>query len=316
MMPSRIAVCLNTFRRPTQLRKTLEAIGTLKFDRKPAPQINVVIVNNDSTSGIEPLLDELRPGYPWPLHGLREPRRGIPQARNRAVRHAQSLGVDYCAFLDDDEYPDPDWLARLMSCSERKHAPIVQGQVIPQFMAEAPAWMVEGRFFHGGRDLPALNSGHTLCSGATNNLLVRSDVFTSMGLFDEWWATQGGDDTEFTLRAARFGFMIVWCPEAIVHEWIPSGRMTVRWILTRGFRAGNTRGLIGARQSNNLSSRLLLLAASLLLVTRSSAQLACGCLAKKSKRLNLLQEFIFSIGTFSGIFGFKFLEYERPYVEV
>jgi succinoglycan biosynthesis protein ExoM len=309
----RVAICVNTYRRPDQLREALRSVADLRFGDGRPPAIDVIVVNNDAETSIESMLDDLRPSFPWGLHGLVEAKRGIPQARNRAVRYARSLGVDYVAFMDDDERTAPDWLDRLLQCADRCSGALIQGRVIPEFIDTAPAWATEGRFFEGGRDEAGLRPDQHLPNAATNNLLVKVDVFDSIGLFEEWWQTQGGDDTEFTLRAVRAGFNIIWCPDAIVREWIPPGRMTVRWVLRRGFRSGNTYGLIFRRLNGTGRGFALMVVIALLCLTRMALRQIPALLLDRAERIKRQQEALFAFGTLAGIVGHKYLEYQRPY---
>ncbi len=59
-----------------------------------------------------------RAGGNWPVEYVAEPERGIARARNRAV--AACADVDFVAFIDDDEVPEPDWLSRCARCRRRR----------------------------------------------------------------------------------------------------------------------------------------------------------------------------------------------------
>lgn len=310
----RTAICINTFRRPEQLRGLLDSIAQLRFGNEPAPIVDVIVVNNDADNSVEPVLEEMRRQWPWRLHGLTEPRRGIPQARNRAIQHAQSLAADYYVFVDDDEVVDPDWLAHLLKCARDRGAAMAQGRVVPRFMTDAPSWAIEGHFFEGGRAEKNLVPGQPLVNGATNNLLVRADVVSIVGLFDEWWQTQGGDDTEFTLRAMRFGFHLIWCPEAIVYEWIPPARLSVGWLLKRGFRSGNTYGLIHRRVSTSSRGKILSAFACFAYLGLAVFHQVTSLFSNRAKRIKRRQELFWALGTLSGLLGYKYLEYQKPLV--
>jgi len=286
----------------------------LRFSSDPAPLVDVVVVNNDVGTSIAFVLDKARVKLGDRLHGLEEPRRGIPQARNCGLRHALSLGADYVAFLDDDEWPDPDWLDKLLEGAVMHDAALVQGRVIPEYMINPPPWALEAGLFDGGRDEKSLVKGQVLTYAATNNLLVRADVVRTVGSFDEWWGTQGGDDTEFTLRATRFGFRIAWWPEAIVHEWIAPDRMTLRWIFRRGFRSGNTYGLICRRLSSSWSSICLLFLFAILMLLFAIIKLPWRLAQGKIAAILATRELCYTIGYLVGVLKLTYREYETPLV--
>lgn len=310
----RVGICVCTFRRPEQLATLLAAIAALDFSSDSAPQFDVVVVNNDVGTSVAPVLDQARTKLGDRLHGLEEPRRGIPQARNCGLRHALSLGADYVAFLDDDEWPDPNWLEKLLEGAVVNDAALVQGSVLPEYIASPPAWVREAGLFDGGRDERSLVKGQALTYAATNNLLVRADVVRAVGSFDDWWGTQGGDDTEFTLRAARFGFRIVWWPEAIVHEWIAPDRMTLRWIFRRGFRSGNTYGLICRRLSRSWGSICLLFLFSIVMVLVAIIKLPWRLLRGKIPAILAVRKLCYAVGNLVGVLMLTYREYEMPFV--
>src|SRR5215467_698844 len=54
----KVAICICTFRRPQLLRELLEAIGRLKFRTLPAPEVEVIVVDNDELKGGEQVASE------------------------------------------------------------------------------------------------------------------------------------------------------------------------------------------------------------------------------------------------------------------
>ena len=58
--------------------------------------------------------------------------------------------------------------------------------------------------------------------------------------FRDSYGLSGGSDSVLFLELARRGASMVWSDEAVVHERVPAGRITLRWVLRRSFRLGNT----------------------------------------------------------------------------
>lgn len=63
-----------------------------------------------------------------PVRLLNEPRRGVCNARNRAIPHAKG---DILAFVDDDVLTDPNWLHELVKGFDDPAVACVTGRVIP-----------------------------------------------------------------------------------------------------------------------------------------------------------------------------------------
>ncbi|CAA9222309.1 MAG: hypothetical protein AVDCRST_MAG93-497, partial [uncultured Chloroflexia bacterium] len=239
----RVAVCVITYQRPDGLKRLIGGLDELVFDKSPPPNLEIIVVDNDQTGSACALLESSSRKLGWPIKCCVEPRRGIPHARNKAIACA-GTGVDFIAFVDDDELPQPSWLDELLCVQRSYDADVVQGPVLPYFPEDVPTWIVKGRFFERYAVRAGYGTGQRLELADTNNVLVRSEVFAGMDkLFDERFALTGGSDTHFFMRVFRAGYKIVWANDALAYEWIPKSRANVRWILQRAYRLGNTRSV-------------------------------------------------------------------------
>ena len=233
-------MCIATYQRPEGLKRLLEGLNKLAFDWCETPDLKIIVVDNDSAGHARALCEELRSSLRWPLKCSIEPRRGIPYARNRSVACAQEEHVDFVAFLDDDEVPEPSWLDELLFVQRLYDADVVGGPVLPHFTVPVPTWMTNAGFFERRR----LPTGSLVDWAGTNNVLVRSQVFENMDkIFDERFALSGGSDRDFFTRAHQRGYKIVWADDALVYEWVPESRAKIGWLLQRHYRYGNTHSL-------------------------------------------------------------------------
>lgn len=248
---TRIAVCAITCQRPEGLKRLIYGLNELKFDRCAAPEVEIVVVDNDPAGSACEFLEGIRADLRWPLKCAVEPRRGIPFARNKAVATAGE-NIDFVASLDDDEVPEPLWLDELLYAQRRYEADVVGGPVIPYFDEPVPYWVVRGKFFERTRHA----TGTLLNVAATNNALIRADIFKSM---DEHFSTRlgmtGADDTHFFMRVHRAGYRIVWADDARVHEWIPASRANAKWLLRRAYGLGTRITLCELDIDPSLSTR-------------------------------------------------------------
>src|SRR5690242_10519913 len=101
----RVAICICTFRRRGLLRELLGGIVQLRFRKVQAPQMQIVLVDNDEQASAEEVCRSA--SVQWPIKYVVEPQRGITHARNRAI--AEVGPVDFIAFIDDDEVPSAQW---------------------------------------------------------------------------------------------------------------------------------------------------------------------------------------------------------------
>ncbi len=100
----RITIVLCTRDRPAGLRRTLEALSGQRY-----PDFEVLVVDNASATDETSAVAESFRG-PMPTRYVEEPRPGLSWARNRGIEAARD---DVITFIDDDETPDPYWLAEI-----------------------------------------------------------------------------------------------------------------------------------------------------------------------------------------------------------
>lgn len=301
-----VAVCCLTFRRPVGLRRVLEGIAALRFDTGVTPEsVRVVIVDNDPEGSGEAIVDEMRAEVPFELRYAVEARRGIPFGRNRAV--AESGDVDLIAFLDDDEAPEPDWLAQLLHTAAETGADVVTGPVLPVFDERPPDWVLRGRFFDRRRHA----TGELLHYARTSNVLIRRDLIARWEgqPFEAAFGMSGGDDTYFFKRAYLDGATIVWADEAVVREWVPVTRVSVRWMLKREFRRGNTLSICLRMLEDSRRRRFKRILASVYRVVVGACVFIAGCLAGKSTRVAGLRSISLGAGLAWGLTGAVYSEY-------
>jgi succinoglycan biosynthesis protein ExoM len=259
-----VAICVTTFRRRELLRQLLVGISHLRFERMRRPDILIVVVDNDVTRDAADVCDSV--ALPWPAKYVVEPRRGIAQARNRAIREAED--PDFLAFLDDDEVPTPPWLDELLWTQACLDGDVVCGPVLPRFSSSAPEWVKTGKFF----SKQVFTTGQSLESCSTANVLICRKVITSVRAFDERFGLTGGEDTHFFLRVRKAGFNIICSGGAVVYESVPTSRASLRWILRRAYQSGNSWVLCESTVDHRISSRLSRLA-------KASARILQGVIA-------------------------------------
>jgi succinoglycan biosynthesis protein ExoM len=309
MEPVRVAVCVATYARPDGLARVLDGIaqqivGPPATDRSIA--IRAVVVDNDPAGPSRTVCDVRARDFPLGLRYEVEPRRGITFARNHAVTAAGN-DVDFIAFLDDDEVPEPGWLATLLRVQATYNADVVSGPVVPYFPVAPSAWILEGRFF----DRPRYPTGHALTHALTGNALIRPSVFESTGRFDDRFALTGGEDLQFFRRAAATGHRIVWADEARVDEWVPVSRANLRWLLRRAYRAGSTLGQLDRDRPDAVRARPARVARGAVRVMQGMllAPVAAVLPARRSRVARALLLMWRGAGMITGALGGRYEEY-------
>ncbi len=278
-------VAIPTRRRQSCLADLLADLQSMMIDFDAATWIykGIIVIDNDAIpSAEETVLSHT--GGPTPIRYLHEPEPGLAAVRNRALDEA---GADVLVFIDDDERPGPGWPGGLLTTMAATGAALVGGPVRTAFTHRPPAWVTTGRFFD--RPEPPDRTPQTWLR--TGNLAVDVGQIRTRGLrFDPGFSFTGGEDTAFTLAAARAGLELQWSASAAVTELVGPERTTLRWLARRERRSTASwvrielgrhpgpgrRILVAARAGVRLAEGGLLTAGGLLLGRRVTV--ARGCL--------------------------------------
>jgi glycosyltransferase involved in cell wall biosynthesis len=223
------AILVATYRRPDTLQVLLDQLEEIVASPPAGWSVDVVVCDNDpDASAKTTCVDRTRA----PIY-VHEPTPGIAAARNALVEAAPDVSV--IAFIDDDERPEPGWLGALLAAFERYDADVVTGPVISDFDVTPPSWLAPSF------DRPRQATGTAVEWPRTGNVLIRRAALEQPPLrFRLEYGMTGGSDSMLFLELARRGASMLWCDEAVVHEAVPAGRTTLRWVLRRSFRLGNT----------------------------------------------------------------------------
>lgn len=226
-----VSVCICAFRRPALLAKLL----TLLSDQTTNGDfsLSVVVVDNDSAQSSRNAVDLVAGKSHIDITYRCEPRQNIALARNEAVRNARG---DFVAFIDDDEFPQSDWLATMIGACERLGAAGVLGPVRPHFEEQPPRWIIDGGFC----ERPEYPTGRIMSWSEcrTGNVVFRREIVTNLNEpFDPAFGS-GGEDVDFFRRMIESGHIFRWCNEGAVYEAVPKERLTRGYFLRRALLRG------------------------------------------------------------------------------
>ena len=243
-----IAVAICTYNRPSGLSLVLQGVARQDIS-EPEVALRVIIVDNSADANARNFVLKTSESYRWPLTYYHETQRGISYARNNALLDAVHGDDDYIAFIDDDEYPEPGWIAALLEVAHATDAAAVSGVVKARFAATPPWWIAKGKFF----DVSDFSDQEPVAFGHTSNALVRLQEARAMGLkFDSRFSLTGGEDAMFFQEIRDGRGRTVFSRGAVVYEDIVPKRATLSWLVKRWYRTGNTDGRIILIRSGRL----------------------------------------------------------------
>jgi succinoglycan biosynthesis protein ExoM len=225
---SHATVCIATHKRRSGLEKLLASLT----QQKEAPSFDVVVVDNDSEKSAETIAlgfsDKLQLTY------LVEPQRGIARARNRAVAATQS---PFLAFIDDDEWAPPHWLATLAHELDRSTADAVIGQVAVEFAPEVSE-MVRRCGLFDPNPQPDGSIVPWYFTRTSNALVRRAALPDPVTPFLTCFDLRGGEDIHLFKTMLDAGARIVASASAVVYEYRPLARANISWVFRRALRNG------------------------------------------------------------------------------
>ena len=226
-----INVCACTYKRPELLLKLLREVERQQTDNRFT--FSIIISDNDSQQSARAVVEKFAAGSNVKTVYCAEPRSNIALARNKALEHATG---DFVAFIDDDEFPLPDWLMMMWKACEEYQAAGILGPVRPFFATPPPSWVIKGRFCD--RPEPPTGSIMDWEESRTGNLLFRRRILDGEAQpFDPHFGT-GGEDKDFFMRMTERGHVFRWCNEGITYEDVPPARLTRSYMLKRALLRG------------------------------------------------------------------------------
>ena len=230
-MSLRFSVVINTVDRAESLRVTLDALEQL--DHR---DFEVVVVNGPSTDATDDVLAE----FAGRIKVGRCPERNLSMSRNVAIALAAG---DVVAFIDDDAYPEPDWLDRLAEGYDSVEVAGVGGPVFDHTGAALQArYSIATRF-----GTARIDNGDVNPTGFFNNPYAseflyligtncsyRRDALVDVGGFDEEFEYYL-DETDVCRRLLDRGLMVRALDSGFVyHKFLPSEvRSATRTLVTR-----------------------------------------------------------------------------------
>lgn len=303
-MSTRITICIITYQRPEGLTRLLESLAAM--ERPADAEVDILVVENDPERAGLAVCDAAGRATALPIRCVEEPRRGIPFARNRAVRKALDAGAELIAFIDDDEEAEREWLVRLTEGIDRFNADVATGPARPRLPDDAPAWLARSGVFEPRR----FATGTERSTAYTNNVLVRRAVYERFDPpFDERLAATGGSDSHLFRRAHLAGVRIVWIDEAVTHEHIPASRATIGWVMRRWRRVGLMGAFIERDLAPGAGTTLRLLAEAGYVALRGAGRTILAIVQGRRSLARAAQDFGKASGVIAGLTGGQSDEY-------
>jgi O-antigen biosynthesis protein len=192
-----VSVVVCSYNGGRTIRQTLEGLSRLDY-----PRYEVIVVDDGSTDATAAIAAE------YDVRLISGPNRGLSHARNVGLRAAHG---DIVAYIDDDAWPDPNWLTYLVAGFERTSHAALGGPNIPPPNGEVATCVANAP----GGPIHVLVSDTEAEHIPGCNMAFRRRALEAIGGFDEQFR-KAGDDVDVCWRLLESGMTIGYQPAAVV----------------------------------------------------------------------------------------------------
>jgi GT2 family glycosyltransferase len=204
----RFSIVTPTYNRPDRLKRYLEALTRLHYDKD---QFEVVLVDDGSDVPTRPVAEgfagQLNITYLQQNHG------GVAKGRHLGAENSRGI---YLAFTDDDCVPSPDWLTHLEAALDSTPNAAAGGfttNALPDNpYSEASQVLITYLYQNFNQDSKQAKFF------TANNAALPRDLYFEVGGLDTSWPFCG-EDRDLWERWRAAGHPMVYAPEAVVEHY-------------------------------------------------------------------------------------------------
>lgn len=240
---TKISAVISTYNRARYLPKVLQHLLQQSLDKK---DYEIIVVNNNSTDRTEAIAGNFHRNNPdIQFKYVIEINQGLSYGRNRGILESEG---DYITFIDDDAFPDRDYL-KVTAAYLDAHPEVVAtgGKIHLSFEDEPPAWVNQ----YMASLLGHFDLGDKIKAFAPNNyprgsnMSFRTSIFDQLGVFNTQLGRkgdnlEGSEEKDLFNRIYRTGKKVVYLPAALVHHTVPKERTSRAFIKRQSIGTGQS----------------------------------------------------------------------------
>lgn len=234
-----VSVIIPVYNNEKNIGKLIESL--LKSDY-PKELLEIIIVDNGSNDRTKEMIRQ----YPTVVLLEEKNIQSSYAARNKGIQYAKN---EILAFIDSDCIATPQWIKEGVNVLVSEPADLAGGKVEFVYSKHKTAAELydsisnmQNKFY--------IKEGKT---SSTANLFVKSSLFERIGMFPDW--IKSGGDVQWTAKATRNGFSLVYAPKAIVKH--PA--RFLKDLLKKKYRVGTGIMYVWINENKSLWKRIYLI---------------------------------------------------------
>jgi GT2 family glycosyltransferase len=241
-----VVIC--TYNNAAMLDGVLSALGCQK-PRENAHWSCLVVDNNSTDDTPNVVRRHMIVGAVPGLRSVRELEQGLTSARLRGVKNSTAQWI---AFVDDDCFLRPDWIAQAIEFAEsRPWVGAFGGRVVLDWEVEPPRYVHAYGYCFAEQDRGDSRCQVAFLAGA--GLVVSRSALSTCGWIDGPLLADrvgerlvSGGDVEIVLRIAGVGRELWYVPECELYHRIPARRISWRYLININHNLGISQALADA----------------------------------------------------------------------
>jgi glycosyltransferase involved in cell wall biosynthesis len=229
-MHLKLSIIIPTYNRLELLKNTIQSILI-----QNNPNWELIVVDNNCTDGTREYVQGIMKDNHKVRH-VKEIRQGLSYAKNAGAYNANN---DIIAFIDDDEWADPEWVDQILKVFiENANVGCVGGRTILENKQDIPFWIPPNLYGCLGDWLLPYSSDRYHIVGRIGlgggNMAIRRDIFNQVGGFDERLGRTGtillaDEDRIMSYKIYDAGYQLAYNPKAIAYHVLIKSRMTIQY---------------------------------------------------------------------------------------
>ncbi|MBW4513098.1 MAG: hormogonium polysaccharide biosynthesis glycosyltransferase HpsE [Scytonematopsis contorta HA4267-MV1] len=200
----------------------------------------IIVIDNNSTDNTADVVKSYQASWqsPFPLKYCFEPQQGAAYARKRAIAEAKG---EFIGFLDDDNYPTPNWVATAYNFGKKyPQAGAYGSQIHPEWEVQPPENFQRIAPFLAITErgnLPLLYEPHKKLLPPSAGLVIRKQAWVeslpSQTILTGRTASNmlTSEDLEMLSYIQKAGWEIWYNPEMEIYHQIPQWRLKSDYLL-------------------------------------------------------------------------------------